>query len=63
MKNTVNTICLRKPQILASSLRANISALPIKISLGFCASSIYSRSPMAGLHWRRCFQTLEDRLP
>ena len=36
MKNTVNTICLRKRQILASSLRANISALPIKgRSLGF----------------------------
>jgi NitT/TauT family transport system substrate-binding protein len=29
MKNTVNTICRRKPQILASALRANISALPI----------------------------------
>ena len=36
MKNTVNTICLRKRQILASSLRANMSALPIKgCSLGF----------------------------
>lgn len=36
MKHTVNTICLRKPQILASALRANISARPIKgRSLGF----------------------------